>query len=141
MSTTIQEMEQIVQEIAELRSQEAQASLAKKGITEKLEAAELKMITILTEAGIPSFRGSSGLVSISHRTSVKTPKTLEDREKFFSYLKERGVYDSMISVNSQTLNSFYKSEIELAQQEGRDGFEVPGLNEVTIQETLSFRKE
>jgi ATP-dependent protease HslVU (ClpYQ) ATPase subunit len=140
MSTTIQEMEKMVEEIADLRMKESQASAAKKAATEALEAAELRMLTTLNGEGLTSYRGSMGLVSLSYRTSVKTPKTDEDRQKFFDYLKERGLYDKLISVNSQTLNSFYKSELEAALESGKDGCEIPGINEVSVQEILSFRK-
>lgn len=140
MSITLQEMEKFAAEIDTLRKEEAAASATKKAITEKLEVAENNLIKILGENDLTSYRASCGLLSIAYRTSVKTPKTAEDKQKFYDYLRSKGLYDSMISVNSQTLNSFYKSEMEQAQEAGNSEFAIPGINEVTINETLSFRR-
>ncbi len=126
--------------IADLRILEAEKASDKKKVTEELEIAEKEMISMLTEANLPSFKSEYGNVFISHRLSVKTPKTPEDRAVFFNYLRLEGVFDSMITVNSATLNSFYKAQIEEAKARGEDDFEIPGLTEVTVEQNLAFRR-
>lgn len=139
-SITVEQLTRQCQKIADLRWEESQLSMTKKKITEELEIAEKEMLEMLTASNLKNFKSSAGLVSITHRTSVKTPKTEEDRQAFFEFLKSKGLYDSMISVNSATLNSFYKAEFEEAKERGDDDFEIPGIKEVTIDQNLSFRR-
>ena len=49
------------------------------------------------------------------------------REKFFNYLKGKGVFEQMITINSRTLNAFAKVELETANEEGVLDFQIPGL--------------
>lgn len=140
MGTTIAELNQKAERIKKLRDQETEASNAKKIVTQELELAEREFMETLKADGLDNFRSKVGLLSISHRKSVKTPKTDQDKAALYAYLKELGMYDRMISVNSQTLNSFYNDQFEQAKERGETDFEIPGLNEVTITETLSFKK-
>lgn len=140
MSVTVDEMNKLSERIAELRTKEAEASNAKKLVTQELEANENEMLRLLQENDLPNFRSAFGLASISFRTSVKTPKTSAQKEAFYEFLKTLGVYEQMITVNSATLNSFYKEQLELARERGDDDFTVPGLDEVTISPILSFTR-
>lgn len=75
--------------------------------------------------------------------SVKTPKTLEQKEALFGWIGEskgRDVLRSMLSINSQTLNSFYKAEMEVAKEEGNVDFALPGIDTPELYWTLGMRK-
>jgi hypothetical protein len=139
-TTTVESLKSQTELIRELRKQETETSDLKKSITKQVEEAELKMVSLLNESGLKNFRCDAGLVSLAERLSVKTPKSPEDREAFFSYLRDKGLFDQMISVNSATLNSFYKNEFEAAKERGDDDFKIPGINEETMTVILSYRK-
>ena len=140
-NSTLNQMNEICAEIARLRGEETRIKFEAKGIADALEIKEKEVLDTLVANELKSYRSPSGLASLSFRTSVKTPKTDEDRSKFFEYLKSKGIYDAMISVNSMTLNSWYKEEFAGAEQAGTaDTFEIPGLTEVTVSPILSFRK-
>lgn len=141
MSISIQEMEERIKIMSDLRGKEKELSDAKKKVTEELERVEIALIETLNAEGLDNFRGSLGTISVTHKASAKLPRTKEDREAFFSYLKELGLYDDMVSVNSNTLVSFYNSKMEEAKQMGNVDFKIPGINEVKIRETLSFRRK
>lgn len=140
MSITVEDMNSKCKEIAVLRAEEAVISAQRKQILDKLDEAERQMIEMLAESGLNSYKSPFGQAIITHRTSVKTPKTPDERARFYQYLKERNLYETMITVNSQTLNAFYKGELEQARERGDLDFKVPGINEVTIVPTLAFRK-
>ena len=55
------------------------------------------------------------------------PKDDESRAQFFGYMKERGVYDTMITVNAQTLNTFVKDEVAIKENDGDFEFIPPGI--------------
>ena len=137
---TIEEMNLLAELILTLRKEEDEANRIKKDITAKLEKAENEMLLALQGNDMTSYRSPSGLCSVSFRTSVRTPKTLEEKEAFYSFLKEKGYYDDLISVNSQKLNGFYKEQMELAKERGDEDFEIPGIKEVTMTPNLSFRR-
>ena len=137
---TLDEMNALAEKIAKLRNEEDMASSVKKEISSKLEEAENAMVLALQEADLKSYRSPAGLCTVTFRNSVKTPKTPEDTQAFYAFLKEKGYYDALISVNSQKLNGFYKEQFELAKERGDDDFSIPGLNEVTTVVNLSFNR-
>ena len=73
--------------------------------------------------------------------SVKVPKSEVEREAFFGYLKERGIFENMVTVNSMTLNAWFKQEMEAAVEKGDVDFKIPGIEEPKAFFTLQFRKE
>ena len=102
---------------------------------------EHQFLTALGENGmrkycIPDY----GTAYITKRLSYKVPKTLEEREAFFGHLKEKGLFEDMITVHSQTLNSWAKRELEVAAEMGADDFQIPGLGDPTYSESLGVKK-
>lgn len=89
---------------------------------------------------IENIRMRGKLFYKANNTSVKIPRTLEDKEKLFNFLREKGLFEQMVSVNSQTLNSLYKSLAEEALQQGNLDFKIPGVEEPTIYTTLKLKK-
>lgn len=108
-----------------------------------LELAKMKeqMVLYLKELGREKYATPMGVVSIKERWSVTTPKKPEDREAFFNYLKEKGLYEEMISVNSQSLNALFRSEWDAAIERGEAmGFKMPGVGDPKLFSDLSIRK-
>jgi hypothetical protein len=140
MSITTDELNKQCELISKLRVEEAIISGQRKEVLEKLDEAERRMVEMLAESGITSYKSPFGSAVLAHRTSVKIPRTPDDREKFFAFLKSRGLFETMISVNSNTLNSFYKSELELAKERKDPDFAIPGIEGVTITPVLRFGK-
>lgn len=106
----------------------------------ELKEIQNKIMEIMKDQQITSLKHARGTVIMNARFTVKTPKEKEDKEAFFEYLKSKGMYDDMVSVNSQTLNSWYKEEMEAAKREGNFGFKIPGIGDPTAFEYISFRK-
>ena len=69
------------------------------------------------------------------------PRTQEQKEAFFEYLKSRDLFWAYASVNSQALNAFYKAEFDAAMQDGDLDFSIPGIDEPDIVETIQMRKK
>lgn len=101
---------------------------------------QLKMQAMLEEAGLDSFKSSEGTIYIQERTSFKVPIEAEKREAFFNYLRSKGAFDSLVTVNYQTLNSYCKQEFENAIKNGDVNFKVPGLDEPTLFREIRMRK-
>lgn len=135
----LKELIDLAASIVELRDKEKEASDAKRVITAKLEIAEIKALELLQANNLKQFRAPACLLSVAFLTSAKTPKTPEDKAALFAYLKEINRYD-MVSVNSLTLNSFYKEQLELAKERGEDDIQIPGITEVTVLPRLSVTR-
>jgi hypothetical protein len=139
-SATIAEFTAMVEQLFDQRErvEKKKAELSKE--QETLTELESKILNTLEANKLDNFRTPRGLVSVTHRFSVKTPKTPEARQEFFNYLRERGLFEDMITVNSQTLNSFFRAEQEAALDRGDVDFKMPGIEEASMVKTLSMRK-
>jgi hypothetical protein len=141
MSITFEEVEGLCSQIAAQRGKVDELEAAKKQENEKLDFLEKQLIETLKKLGKTSFNSKSGGFVISYRTSFKVPATPEARLAFFDYLKQKGIFEGMISVHSATLNSFCKKELEAAQDRGEGlDFAIPGIEPASVQEILSFKK-
>jgi hypothetical protein len=82
-----------------------------------------------------------GLLYTVDRFTVTVPKDLEAKKALMKHFTEKGIFFEMVTVNSATCNSYYKSEMEAAVARGDVDFKVPGLGEPKHVRTLSMRKE
>lgn len=107
--------------------------------TERLEELKTKALKILKDAGKEKFLvEGQGTLYIHNRYTVSTPKDPEERKKFFGYLRAKGVFEDLITVNHQTLNSFWKEEREASNND--PDFTIPGIGEPTLFQTVALRK-
>jgi len=84
-----------------------------------------------------------GTAYIINKLTVKTPKTVEDKQKLFNYIRDRFGPDALVdyqSINSARLNSFFNEQKTLAAEKGIADFEMPGLEAPKSMTTLGFRK-
>jgi len=81
-----------------------------------------------------------GTLSMSLVEGYALPKDDESREQFFAYMKERGVFNTMITVNAATLNTFVKDEVEMKETEGEFDFVPDGIMRKDPQLKYSMRK-
>lgn len=103
-----------------------------------LDEIEKRILTTLEALNLRSFKTEFGNVETRRRESVRVPQG-DRREEFFNYLKERGIFDAMITVNSQTLNGWYKAESENAMKESKMLI-IPGIEMPTAITTLVLKK-
>ena len=139
MSETLKEVDELVTKLAEHRRTKDDLESKKKLVNVEIDTLETRIIALLTEAELKTFQGQAATVTVTERMSVKVPRDPESREAFFNYLKDKGMFESLITVNSQSLNKFYKTEEEVAVQNGEIDFKIPGLEQPTVYPDLSFR--
>lgn len=103
-----------------------------------LEADKRKMIEFMTEANLTNFKTPRGQIVLNRKFTVPTPKG-DDLDIFLGSLAPE-VARTLRTVNYQTLNSWYKTEMENAKERGDFDWRPPGLQEPTVQEYLSVRR-
>lgn len=138
----LSEMDELVrQSVAAWEAHDAQKKITSKLYVEA-EALDHKITEALRRAGKKSYKVDGlGTVSLRATEVVRVPSTVEDKNKFFTFLKETRGSEFLLSlttVNSQTLNAWYKKESDLAAERGETGFAVPGLDGCTTRESLAF---
>lgn len=105
---------------------------------------EERLIETMTAANKRKyFLKDVGTVSVVTKYTVQTPKTIEEKEKFTNYLREKygqEVFLDYFSVNHNKLNAFYNQEVEQALREGNGNFQLPGIEAPTHRQYLSIRK-
>ena len=106
---------------------------------------EIQMLAHLDALEKTSYDSQHGKISVHHEDYVSMPSEPADKKAFLEYLRKREVFDSFVTVHNRTLNSFYKSEKEMAKEEANKrgeplvDFKIPGLPEPFEKRTITLR--
>lgn len=92
----------------------------------------------LEEQGVSSFKGNAGTVTIAERFAVKMPVDPDVKGELAGYLRDKGAFEALWTINYQSLNSWFKAEMDAAKEAGVY-LDVPGL-EPKSDKFLQFRK-
>lgn len=139
---TVQEVKDAIKRLREVDSAIKQLEEAAKPLNEEKTALKAQITLMLREMNEKSFKSEFGTVTRVTDVSVTLPKG-ENKLKFFEYLKERGVFEDMATINYQSLNAYYKEQRELAMREDPMAglnFELPGIGQANAFETIKLRK-
>jgi hypothetical protein len=121
----------------QLRRQKDELNAQLKQVSEALQEIEKDTAHFLENEGLERYVGKEGTFMWRHVSSYKVPKDTESRREFFDYLKEKGLYENLITVNSATLNAFARAEEE---EHGDElDFQIPGIEKNEFIKT-SFRR-
>lgn len=106
------------------------------------QQAQKKVMDLMEQADLRTFITDAGRITLKSKMSVRTPKTVEQKEAVFGWINENLGPDALSAyqtINSQTLNSLYNQLNEQYAAEGKQ-LNIPGL-EAPIESTiLSFTK-
>lgn len=84
-----------------------------------------------------------GTLFLKRERSVQVPKSIPDKLALFDWIKEHkgeDVLNKYLSINSQSLNSFWKQEYEIAKEEGNIDFAMAGVAPPEMYTKLGTRK-
>ena len=137
---TVEELKACAEAIFAAKNQKEEIEKELSSVNESIRTLENRCLEYLSALGLESFKSTSGTVTSSQRVAYTVPKTDTDRESFFNYLREKGVFDGLVTVNYQTLNGWAKKEYEAAKEAGDLFFSIPGLGAPTITPVLSNRR-
>lgn len=135
---SIKDLDHMIEQLAQTRDAIAQLNSEIKTFQEEKHRIECQLLDILTAHELSSFKGSNGSVSVVNRFQVKMPKD-DMRYEFKQYLLDNDAFEAMWTINHQTLNAWYKAQVESAELTG-EYLDVPGL-EPQVDKTISFRRK
>lgn len=109
-------------------------------VNKQIDEVEEKLMLCMEDLHLEKFSiPGVGTVYPTERFYAKTPKTPEAKEAFWNYLKSTGEFHSLITVNANTMNAWYKEKMAAASERG-EVLEVPGITEVGVSKGLTLRK-
>lgn len=137
---TTQELDVLIKDMLDKRDDYETAKNVSNEADEKHKIAKAKVLSALQSLGKSKYY-AEGLGTVSKVTTMKVtvPKDDASKKLFFQYLQERGLFDSMATVNYQTLNAFYNEEAEAAKARG-ELLSVPGVDMPIAEDNLRFTK-
>ena len=140
---SIEQMDRAVTALRELKDEYQTENTKVKELYAKVKEAEAKVISLLQQTGKTRYIVEGvGQVSTTETLSVSTPKTPEQKQAFFAWLREELGEDGYLTyatVNSNSLNSLYKQKVEEYGERG-EVLRIEGLEEPTSYIKLSLRK-
>ncbi len=113
-----------VRKTFEIRSEIKKLDEQKKNLNEELSNLSSQIIAELEDNEMERIDTDLGTFSYRYRSNFQVPKDDESRKAFFAYLKDKGVYEQLITVNSRTLNSWAVQEEQNSEELD---FQIPGL--------------
>jgi hypothetical protein len=137
---TMEDFEELCKKTSVLKAKKDEHEEIVKGISSELEESKRKILSYMEHFEKDSYKSSGINFIVREDFTVKMPKDLDKKKDLFGYLEERGIFHELISVNHQTLNSFYNAEFEKAKEEGNLDFKVPGIDPPALLKILVLRK-
>lgn len=141
---TVEEMDNFVRAMFEKRKVIEAKSDELKTLNKEMAQIEAQAVAALKQLDRDKYQSEHGTIFIVEKWRVNVPSTNEEKEAFFTFLRERGkeVLYKYATVNSNSLNSFFNEEWEVAKQEGRGmEYSMPGVQPPKLHESLSMRKK
>lgn len=138
-SITIEDLNKAAEAYAEARKKYDETRKIHSEANIVMEEKKAFLLELMKKTNQDSFKvkGLGNFIK-TNRYTIKVPKSLGDKVEMLKYLRNRGedTYLSLVSVNSMTLNSWYKTE-----KENDPNFNLPGVGEPTHMENITWRKK
>lgn len=138
--TTITELDALIKALFEKRREAEELENKAKDLNAQAEGLKNQVMEILEATGrtkheTPGF----GQVYTQTKYQVSFPKDHENAEKFRAYLRETGM-ESVLTMNHQSLNAFFKEKLEEAGEGADPRGILPGIAEPQTRVVLAMKK-
>ena len=134
---TVKKLWEEKEKLDELKRVESVQSKVVEGL--KIEVLKTMEASELDKQHVPG----CGTVYRQRDFSVKVPKEIEAKLSLFEWIRDNKgeeTLDAMVSINSQSLNSFYKAELALAKERGDVDFALPGIQVPEVYYKIGMRR-
>lgn len=101
--------------------------------------AEYEITEILLSLEMKSFSSQYGNITLRKKEYYPVPKSTEQKEAIRKYMEDKGIFNELWSIHSQSYNSWVKQELEIAKEEKRF-LNLPGVEAPTISYDLAMKK-
>lgn len=139
--STLSEMNTLVSDLRDAVAEKKKAEDFASACEAKIKELKGKLSSYLNENNLDKYVVAGvGQIYLVKKESFTTPKTNEQKEQLFNYIKEKyGAEDlvAKLSIHSATLNSWANQEMEANASDPI--FRIPGLDEPVQFTNLTFK--
>lgn len=136
---TLEELNNLCARLRVLRDDKNELEDRVKDLNTDIADVQARILEAMIEHEIPSIKGPFGTISVKYQKTFRQPETMEDKLKLFEYLKEEGIFNDMVKVDSRTLSSWASEEVEARERDGIVGWVPPGLQPPSEFPKISLR--
>ena len=133
-------LKELAKLIVELKDKREAAERQAKSLKAEEDQAKECLLRIMETLELESFKAQGFNFFPVNESRVSMPKEQADKQKLFSFLEEKGVLQDYLTINSQSLNSLFKTYSAEAVENGVFDFNLPGVKEPFIQTVMRMRK-
>lgn len=138
---TVEGLDKLIQELMQEEDFAESVGDFVKDLNKSIAGKEGRIVAVMEEMGRDDYQSDVATIGFDNRWSVNNPATEEDKKLFYNYLRERGIFEAMVSVNSNTLNAYYKRELAEAEERGEGvTFGLPGIGAPKLFKKLRLRR-
>ena len=138
---SVSELQGMVKTLFEKRAEYEELEKLSKEKSAEVESLKIKVLSIMETHNMTKFPVDGvGTVYTQNKYQVSFPKEPDKAAQLRQYLVDNELAQ-MLTVNHQTLNSFYKSKVEEVLANGGSPTDVlPGVGEPQVHVTVAMRK-
>ena len=134
---TVEQLDALVNHYFDLREQKSKIEADALAKGSEVNKAGAQIVAALKQLSRENYKTASGQVSLKQTWSVKVPQSDQEKQAFFGWLRDGGIFDRYATVNSKSLQSLYSAEWEAAKKRGEGmEFSIPGILPPTPYDTI-----
>lgn len=141
-SITFEEVDALLAKISAEREKADALKIELTQLNVQIDELEQKAIRYLKALNRTNYNSPLGKFGFRKDWQYKLPQGEENRQAYFNYLREKGLFESMVTVNSNTHKAFCKAEQAAAAEQGNVlGFSIPGVEQPTLREIFYLERK
>lgn len=125
--TSVKELDLLCSELKDLRTLKKEIKAKLDEVEKEYKSKQSEIIKLLEELGKTENEGSFGKVKVVQREYYK----MNNKDEVFNWLRERGDFESLATVNANTFSSYVKKLVEQKREEGDFVWTPPGVEDAT----------
>ena len=134
---TMQELDNKIRQLKDYKDELLRIEMMADPIKERKANLEKWLIACFKQHKRSSFKSAYGTLVVTNTLTVKVPQG-KQRDEFREYLEGKGSFDTLWTVNSKKLNSWYREEMSANEKDPE--FNIPGLSDPVDRTTVALRK-
>lgn len=137
---TVAELDALIEKLADCSKRCDAKEDEMKALNKEYASLEGKIAAHMEELNRQKYDSPHGKFQVNEKWRVNMPQTDADKAAFFDHLRERGIFDKLATVNSNSLNALYMRDWEEAKDRGEGMlFNMPGVPAPTRFVKLDFK--
>jgi hypothetical protein len=130
---TLEELKKLCVDMFKFKAEVAKLKEQKTNAEKQLKKMQDDIILHLETHDLKTFDTGLGKVTRKNQPYAK----IIDKDALAAHLKEKGIYDDMVTFNAAKMNSYYKEEMEKAKEEMNLDFKIEGMDVSSNRVSLS----